>query len=449
MAELKDIKVGKEISGTVYKVEDNQVLVDCGYVTEGVIHKEFLTVKKISSCKEVVKVGDQIKAVVKKVHDGDDFPVLLLSCIDLEKKALYFDEVKKIRSKEPFTATVKKVVKDGLLLESNSVELFLPDKLVDLEEVDKKTLVGKEVTVKYVAENKETKQIVVDRKSLQYLAKKEARDNEFNSFNVDDVVTGTVVRVVEYGAFVKFNLIEGLIPFTELSHYHIKAVTDVVNEGEEVTVKVIKKTDSKLTLSVKALQEKPWDLFLANHKAGEEVEVKVVKKMQFGLLCEIEREVCGVINRQDYSWNPEYNLAGEVSEGDTLTVKILAIDKKNRKVALSKKHLEYNPWADVTLRKGDLVSATVVRFEEKAVVLQVGNVEGTMGFNDYSVEPVKVEDHLHVGDVIEAEVVSCYPKEWKLTLSKKVIEIRKNRETYEEYLKENVSSSTSLKDLLK
>ncbi len=451
MAELKDIKVGREIEGEVVKVTQNQILVDCGYITEGTIHIEHLTTKKISSCEELVKVGDKIRATVKKVSDGDTNPLLLLSCIELENREKYYEAIKEIRKKEPFEAKVKKAVKEGLLLDYKTVELLLPDKLIDLEEIDKTTLVGKTVTVKYVAENHENRKttIIVDRKSVQYFARKAEKEAEFNQINVGDVVNGEVVRLTNYGAFVRFNHNEGLIPFTELSHYHLHSVEEAVKVGDQVEVKVIKKTDSKLTLSIKELQKKPWDLFLENHKVGDEVEVKVVKKMQYGLLAEIDKEVCGVINRQDYSWNPNYNLAGEVEVGTVITVKITSIDKKNQRVSLSKKHLEYNPWSDVKLRKGDQVSATVVRFEENTVVLQVENVFGTMAFNEVSTEKGKAEDMLKVGDVITCEVLACYPKEWKLVLSKKVIEDRKNRETYEEYLKENVSSSTSLGDYFK
>lgn len=173
-------------------------------------------------------------------------------------------------------------------------------------------------------------------------------------------------RIAEFGAFVSLGeFTEGLLHISEISHYHVKKVEDFLEVGQVVEVKVIKKKGKKISLSMKVLQETPWHIFLKNHKVGDKVTGTIVRKMQYGMLVEVEREVVGLLNRFDYSWNPEENLAGNVEVGDELELKITSINKSKEQFTLSKKHLEYNPWSDLKFKKGELVSAEVKRIEEK------------------------------------------------------------------------------------
>lgn len=241
-----------------------------------------------------------------------------------------------------------------------------------------------------------------------------------------------------------------MIHISEVSHYHVKNVNDFLSVGDEVEAKIIKIKGKKVSLSLKALQPTPWDEFLKNHKVGDKVEGKIVRKMQFGMLLEVEKEVVGLLNRFDYSWNPQENLAGTVEVGDVLEVEITSIDKKKQQFSLSKKHLEYNPWADLKLKKGELISATVLRAEEKGAVVGVEEVEGFLPISEISTERInRVEDVLKVDDIITVEVLDFFPKEWKLVVSMKSVQEKKNRAEYESQLKENVSANQSLADLFK
>lgn len=446
-------KVGDIVTGTVVKVGKEEVLVDINYSCEGVIYKDYLSLDKLQSANDILKEGDQIKVKVTQFKKGDESDSLLLSRIDILRDELQEEVKNSLEVDKDFDFKVKKSVKGGLILDHKGIEAFLPESLIfgPNEENNKDALVNKTVKARIIEIKKERNRdkIVVNRKQLIYDALKKAEKEEIESIKVDDVIKVRIERLTDFGAFAKISdHVDGLIHISEVSHYHVKNVEEYLTIGEELEAKVIKVKGKKISLSLKALQPTPWDNFLNNHKVGERVVAKVVRKMQFGMLMEVEKEVVGLLSRYDYSWNPNENLAGSVEVGDEFEVEITSIDKKKKQFSLSKKHLEYNPWADLKLKSGEHVSATVLRTEEKGAVVQVEEVEGFLPISEISTERVnRVEDVVKVDDIITVEVVEFYPKEWKLIVSIKKIAEKKNRAEYESNLQENVSGNQSLADL--
>jgi small subunit ribosomal protein S1 len=448
-------RVGDIVTGTVVKVNREEVLVDINYSCEGVIYKDYLTLDKLASAEDILKEGDKIKVKVTQFKKGDESDSLLLSRIDILRDQLQDEVRSSLEVDKDYNFKVKKSVKGGLILDYKSIEAFLPDSLIFLpsEENNKEALVGKTIEARII-EIKQVRnrdKIVVNRKQLVYEGLKNQEKAEIESLNVDEVVKVKIERITDYGAFASISKhVDGLIHISEVSHYHVKNVNDYLSVGDEVEAKIIKIKGKKVSLSLKALQPTPWDEFLKKYKVGDKVEGKIVRKMQFGMLLEVEKEVVGLLNRFDYSWNPQENLAGTVEVGDTLEVEITSIDKKKQQFSLSKKHLEYNPWADLKLKKGELISATVLRAEEKGAVVGVEEVEGFLPISEISTERVnRVEDVLKVDDIITVEVLDFFPKEWKLVVSMKSVQEKKNRAEYESQLKENVSANQSLADLFK
>ena len=449
---MSNLRVGSLVKGTVIYVDDTLAYVNVGGKSEGRIYLDHYTANKdIKSLKDVLHVDDVINVEVTSTKTKDGEECILLSRLGLEEKEKRDKIIKKIMNRKPFMAMVKSVVDDGLILSKDDVNLLLPNNYIDLDnKFDKASLVGTDVKVVFVRTEQTDKNrtvFVVSRKQIQYNEERKAREEEFASINVDDVKEGTVVRLTDFGAFVKFNSIEGLVHLSEISYYHIKSASEILAIGDKVQVKVIKKTDSKIQLSIKALDKTPWEKFLENHKVSDEVEAKIVKKSDNWMLCEVERDVVGILNKEDYSWNPDDNFAGTVEEGDTVTLKITYIDKEKQKMTLSKKHLEYNPWQDVHLKQHDIVTGSVERFTNTGAIIKVGNIEGFLGNREASDTGKPASDILKVGDIISAEVVRVDPRTWHLALSVKTIEEKKNREYVDKYIDENVSSSSSLKDL--
>ncbi len=443
------------VTGTVVNVTESEVLVDVGYTCEGVIYKQHLTHDKDAKLTEMFQVGDPIKVKITQFKQGDDSDQLLLSRLDIlkeEKIAQYRDDLK---INQDVTFKVKKAVKGGLVLDYHGIEAFLPESLVSLKDDDteKQALVGQTVEARIIdiEEKGNRERIIVNRKQLQYEALKASEKAEFDQINEDDVLTGTVKRITNYGAFVSLGeFTEGLIHISEVSHFHVKNVEDFLTVGQSVEVKVLKKKGKRISLSLRALMETPWNTFLKNYKVGDKVTGTVVRKMQYGMLVEIEREVVGLLNRFDYSWSPDENLAGEVEVGQTLELKITSINKDKQQFSLSKKHLEYNPWADLKFKKGELVSAEVKRIEDKGAVMEVEGVEGFLPIGEISMEHIsRVDEKIKVGDIVTAEITEFNPKRWILSLSLRSIAEKKSREAYESQLQENVSGSQSLADLFK
>ncbi|MCR5741218.1 MAG: S1 RNA-binding domain-containing protein [Gammaproteobacteria bacterium] len=448
---MANLRVGALIRGAeVIRVEDNVAYLGVGAKCDGTIYLDFFTNdKNVKSLKDVLKEGDRIDVEVSKVTSENVF----LSRLSIEDREKRDKIIRKIMNRHPFQAEVLKATEDGLILEKDGVRLSCPNKLIDLDpNFDKNTLVGQTVKVLFAKteQNERGKtQFIVSRKQVQYNEERAAREKEFNSINVDDVLEGTVERITEFGAFVKFNNVEGLVHLSEVSHYHLKSASEVLEVGQKVQVKVIKKTESKIQLSIKALEKSPWEKFLENHKVGDVVETKIVKKSENFMLCEIERDVVGILNKSDYSWKKDDNFAGTVEEGDMVSLQIIYIDKEKNRMTLSKKHLEYNPWQDAHFNVKEIVTGQVLRFTNTGAIVKVGNVEAFIPDRDASQTAKTAQEVLKVGDVINAQVIKVDPGKWYLQLSIRAIEEAKEREYVDKYINENVSSSISIEDALK
>ena len=448
---MANLRPGALIRGAeVIRVEDNIAYLGVGAKCDGKIYLDYYTSdKNVKSLKEVLKEGDKIDVEVSKVTSENVF----LSRLDIEEREKRNKIVRKIMNRHPFEAEVLKATEDGLILEKDGVRLFCPNNYIDLDSnFDKTTLVGEQVKVLFVKteQNERGKTThVVSRKQIQYNEEKKAREQEFASINVDDVLEGEVVRITEFGAFVKFNSVEGLVHLSEVSHYHVRSASEILEVGQKVQVKVIKKTDTKLQLSIKALEKTPWEKFLETHKVGDVIKTKIVKKSDNFMLCEAERDVVGILNKSDYSWKRDDNFQGTVEEGDEIELQIIYLDKENHKMTLSKKHLEYNPWQDVHFNVREIVTGSVERFTNTGAIIKVGNVEAFLPDRDASNTGKSASEVLKVGDIVNAQVIKVDPGKWYLQVSIKSIEDQKEREYVDKYINENVSSSISIEDALK
>lgn len=452
--EINIPRVGEILTGTVVRVTQEEVLLDVGYMFEGTIYKDHLSTKKVNDAREFCKVGDTLSAKVTKLSHGDETNILLMSRLDIEKNEAREKFIEELQVGKNIVGKVKRSNPGGLELDYHGISLFMPNSMIDLgttTEETKNALLGKEVEVKIleskVVRGKET--FVVTRKQVLYDTLKQQERDELKTFEVGKLVKGTVSQILSFGAIVKLsNHIDGLIHISELSHLHTTDVNSILAVGDEIDAKIIKIQQRKISLSLKALQEKPWDLFVKKYKVGDKVTGTVVKKMQFGMLLEVEPEVSGLLSRNDYSWDPQDNLAGRVEVGTPIEVEIISINPDKKQFALSKKHLEYNPWADLKLKIGDIVSAKVKSFQEKGAIVEVEGVDAYLPISEVSEDRIsRLEDALKIGDILSVEVTSFFPREWKLVVSIRKIAERNSRAEYATQLKENVSSSQSLADL--
>jgi len=334
--EIKIPQVGDIIKGTVVSVNQEEVLVDVGYMFEGTIYKDHLSATKVTDARDFVKVGDELEAKVTKISHGDQTNIMLLSRLSIEKNQIREGHINELQVGKVVNAKVKRSNPGGLELDYHGIELFMPGSMIDVANADdelKNGLIGKNVDVKIVdvKENRSKKVFIANRKLLISEQLRIQEKDELSTLELNSIVKGKVTKILAFGAVVSLtDHLEGLLHISECSHHHIKSVEEVVKVGDEIDVQIIKIAGRKVNLSIRSMQKKPWDLFIESFKVGDKVTCKIVKKMQFGMLVEVQRDVIGLLNRYDYSWDPQENLAGKVEVGDEIELEIISInpDKK-------------------------------------------------------------------------------------------------------------------------
>jgi small subunit ribosomal protein S1 len=438
---MTKVRVGKVVTGTVFHVTDDLAYVDVKAFADGIIYKEGLSLDQtVTSCKDVLKEGEELAFKVTKIdHENQR---ILLSRRDMlqQEKRKQFDDM---AENERLTVKVKKVTKGGLVCEHDGIEMFMPMSHIDVAHINAEDFRGKTLEA-IVIENNERK-VVISRKLVLQADQRKAKTDAFEAIELDSEHEATVTKVMPYGAFVSLGDVEGLLHVSEISHQRISNPNDVLKPGQTLKVKVIKKEKGKLSLSAKALLPTPWQEFKETNKVGDEVTAKVVRKMKNAMLLEVSAGVVGIINFQDYSWDPKENLAGEVEVGDTFNVKILSLDVKRRRMSLSKKHLEYNPWNDVSVKRGEEVSGTVVELQSGGALVQVQNVNAFLPIGEISSERIQqVSDVLKVDQVINALVLEVDKRNWRMKLSMKQLQAKKERDMFEKYkeTEEDVKAQT-------
>jgi small subunit ribosomal protein S1 len=430
--EFKNVREGSIVKGTIYEVKATELIVVIeGVPTEGTLSLEQISKKPILSLKDLYKKGDVMDVQVIKKDDEN----LILSRLDIERQQT-FDAMQDFFSQDhAFEALVKGANRGGLSLDYDGYELFMPASEVSTTyTANLADYAGKKLLVKVIEIRRD--KVVVSHKSVEKEGQKINKQKELESIKVGDVLEGTVIKILDFGAFIRFEYAEGLVHISQLSHHQVDKVSDVLKEGQKVKVKVIDAEGEKRGLSIKALEATPWEAYAKSHKEGSKVTGKIIKKMQFGFLVEVAPDVVGMVNKFDYSWDPNYNLAGHVNEGEEIDVQILSIDAKKRRMQLSKKHLEYNPWDDVKVKVGEKVSGEVKVLQSGGALVEIQGVNAYLPIGEIKEERLeRVADALKEGDVINAVVKKFDPQRWSLVISKIAYEEQKSREEYQQYMK--------------
>lgn len=455
--EIKVLKVGQVVDGTIVKVEENTIYLDVQYITEGKIHLDNYDKPAPHSFVGLVKIGDVVKAKVQKITD--DPAQILLSRLPLLLQEKFEDVQALVESKEVVKAKVKQVIEKGLILSYLGQEIFLPYSLLDFDLVNQKeSLKGKTLEVQIIEATQKgrSKRIVASRKEIfekarqeAYEQRLEARQGELENINTGDVLTGKVDKIEKHAATIRFEHVVGLLRISQVSHHRIDKIDDVLEVGQEVSVKVIKKEGNRLDLSMKALLKTPYELFYDEHKVGDTVKGVVNQKLPFGIIIEVAKDVRGLLHKNEFSWNPNDNFDNVVKIGDEVTLGIISLDAKKERIALSRKILEDNPWKDVNVKRGQVIKAKVAEVSHEGIKVEVQGVLGEIPVGELSNEHIgKPEDYFAVGDEVEAIVTDARTDLWILKLSiKRVLEIQE-RASYEKYLEsDSDNDSVTIGDL--
>ena len=331
---------GDIVSGVVVRIDKDEVLVDIGYKSEGVIPQNELSIRKNVNTGEEVTLGEEIDALVMQKEDADGR--LILS----KKRARFEKAWKRIEgaheSGVPVTGTVIEVVKGGLILDLG-VRGFLPASLVDIRRVqDLSEYVGQELNCRVIEMNRNRNNVVLSRRAVLEEERKGIRQQIIDELTVGQIVEGTISNIVDFGAFVDLDGIDGLIHISELSWTHINHPSEVLQVNQSVKVKVldIDRDRQRISLGLKQTQEDPWQKIVSEHNIGDVVEGRVTKIVAFGAFVEIYEGIEGLVHISELANRHVERPDEVVSVNQHILVKVIEIDSDRRRLSLSIKRVE-------------------------------------------------------------------------------------------------------------
>ncbi len=331
---------GDVVNGKVVRIDKDEVLVDIGYKAEGVIPSNELSIRKSVDPAEEVELGEEVDALVLTKEDTEGR--LILS----KKRARFEKAWRKIEvaadSGEPVEGSVIEVVKGGLILDLG-VRGFLPASLVDIRRVHNlDEFMGQTLECKVIELNRSRNNVVLSRRAVLEEERKEVREQILGRLEPGQVVEGKISNIVDFGAFVDLDGIDGLIHISELSWSHVNHPSEVVAIGDTVRIKVldIDRDRQRISLGLKQTQEDPWQRVISTHRPGDVLEGQVTKVVAFGAFVEILPGVEGLVHISELADHHVENPSEVVEPGSTLNVKILEIDEERRRLSLSIKRVE-------------------------------------------------------------------------------------------------------------
>ncbi len=334
------INEGEVVRGKVVRVDKDEVLVDIGYKSEGVIPVSELSIRRSVNPADEVNLGDEIDALVMTKEDAEGR--LILS----KKRARFEMAWKRIEgaaeSGEPVEGTVIEVVKGGLILDLG-VRGFLPASLVDIRRVqDLDEFMSQTLRCKVIELNRSRNNVVLSRRAVLEEERREMRQAILDRLSPGDVVEGTISNIVDFGAFVDLEGIDGLIHISELSWSHVNHPSELLEIGQEVKVKVldIDRDRQRISLGLKQTQSDPWQQVIDTYQQGDVVEGRVTKVVTFGAFVEVIPGVEGLVHISELAAHHVENPREVVQQGETLRAKIIEMDAERRRLSLSLKRVE-------------------------------------------------------------------------------------------------------------
>ncbi len=334
---IKYFNDGDIVEGTIVKVDRDEVLLDIGYKTEGVIPSRELSIKHDVDPSEVVSIGEHVEALVLQKEDKEGR--LILS----KKRAQYeraWGTIEKIKEEDGVVSgTVIEVVKGGLILDIG-LRGFLPASLVEMRRVrDLQPYVGRQLDAKIIELDKNRNNVVLSRRQWLEQTQSEVRSEFLNQLGKGQVRKGVVSSIVNFGAFVDLGGVDGLVHVSELSWKHIDHPSEVVEVGQEVTVEVldVDMDRERVSLSLKATQEDPWRHFARTHAIGQVVPGKVTKLVPFGAFVRVYDGIEGLVHISELAGRHVEIPEQVVTVDDEIFVRVIDIDLERRRISLSLK----------------------------------------------------------------------------------------------------------------
>ena len=414
-------KEGEIVTGTIVAVQRDNVVIDIGGKSEGVIPlSEFMDEKGEIN----VKPGDKTEVYVESRENDDG--LVILSKEKADKAKVWQELVLAFRNNELVEGTITQRVKGGLSVTiRGGVKAFLPGSQVDLRPIrnlDK--LIGQTYSFKFIKFNERRGNIVLSRRELLEKERHEIKAQTLQTLEEGKVVKGVIKNITEYGAFVDLGGIDGLLHITDMSWGRVNHPSEVFQVGDEVTVKVLKYNaeTERVSLGLKQTQDDPWNHAEEAYPPGKKVRGKVMSITDYGAFVELEPGVEGLIHVSEMSWTKKVKHPSKLLEiGQELDCQVLEVDAKSKRISLGLKQLEPDPWSIFTEKynPGDKIGGKVRSITDYGVFVGIEEgVDGMVHKSDLSwtAKVVNPSDMFHKGDDVEAIILSINHDEKKVSL---------------------------------
>ncbi|WP_298141547.1 30S ribosomal protein S1 [uncultured Acinetobacter sp.] len=432
-----NVEKGAVIQGVVVSIDSDWVTVDTGLKSEGVVDRaEFLNDQRELE----VAVGDTVDVVVEALDNGMGQTVLSR---EKAKRAETWTKLEKIfEDGEIVTGVISGKVKGGFTVDIGPVRAFLPGSLVDTRPIrDTTHLEGKELEFKVIKLDAKRNNVVVSRRAVMEAESSADREALLAQLEEGQTVTGTIKNLTDYGAFVDLGGIDGLLHITDMAWKRIKHPSEVVEVGQEVTVKVLKfdRERNRVSLGLKQLGEDPWLAIMSRYPKGSIVKARVTNLTDYGCFAEIAEGVEGLVHvsEMDHT-NKNIHPSKVVQIGDEVDVMVLEVDEERRRISLGIKQTRANPWEEFAKNhdKGEKVSGTIKSITDFGIFIGLpGGIDGLVHLSDISWNEQGEEAirRYKKGDTVEAVILSVDAEGNRISLGIKQM----NNDPFNDFLATN------------
>lgn len=335
---LPELNIGTIVKGVVVKVDEDQVLVDIGYKTEGILPLKELSNLRIEKPSDIVEEGEEIELIIQEIDDDK----VILSKKALVTEQAWTDLEEKYENDTIFETEVKEIVKGGLVVDVG-LRGFIPASLVETYFVDDfSDYKNKQLKVKIVDLNREQNRVILSHRAIVEAEANIKKEEVLKSLEEGQVIEGVVQRLTNFGAFVDVGGIDGLVHISELAHEHVDKASEIVSEGETIKVQVlsIDRDNERISLSRKKVLPGPWADISEKIESGDIVEGTVKRLVNFGAFVEVLPGVEGLVHISQIANRHIGNPDEVLEEGQTVKVKVLSVDEEDERISLSIKELE-------------------------------------------------------------------------------------------------------------
>lgn len=390
--ELKDLyegtigtfQPGKPVKGTIVKIDADGILVDIHYKSDGLIPRyEFSEheLKKLTPGSEVEVILDQLEN-----PDGN----VILSYEKAKAMRAWDDIMKLFEENKPVEGTVTHKVKGGLSVDIG-IPAFLPGSQIDLQRVtDFDKYVGQIIQASIIKINKKRGNVIISRRKFMNEQRSETRKKILDTLKEGSIIRGMVKNITNYGVFIDIGGVDGLLHITDMTWGRISHPSELVKIGDTISVKVLSfdKDNEKISLGLKQLTENPWEKVADSLKVGSKIKGKISSITDYGLFIEIQKGIEGLVHISEVSWTDRINdLASKFKVGQDIEVLVVSLDKDNRRMSLSIKQLEKNPWESVAeqFKVGQHIKGTISNITDFGIFVQLmPGIDGLVHISDLS-----------------------------------------------------------------